>query len=439
MPELITLNNIDSDAVDLFTALATDNATLNGTTTLGAATETVSLPTFEVLSEVEYLVVAGGGGGGLAYGGGGGAGGYRTSTSSTLLTGSPYTVTVGAGGPGTSINPTVKIGSNGSPSVFSEITSSGGGGGASADATPTSGGSGGGGAGLPASYGGNPTGANGNTPSTVPSQGNKGGNGAGSTDNLRGGGGGGGAGAVGGNGSVGAGGTGGNGAISSITGTPITLAGGGGGGVFGTSGAVYAGGAGGGGASASGSGTSAIAGASNTGGGGGGGSQNSSTVATYPGAAGGSGVVILKYPDTYDLTIDAGLTSTTDSSTVAGYKITTFTAGTGNIHIASAVLFDISQSSIFVHDTATANFTANFTNVPTTNDRTISAALIIPQGATGYLPTAVEIDGESQVILWQESVTPEPSINATDVVRFTLLRSGGTWSVLGAVNKFGSV
>ena len=46
MPELITLNNIDSDAVNSFAALATDNATLNGTTTLGAATETVSLPTF---------------------------------------------------------------------------------------------------------------------------------------------------------------------------------------------------------------------------------------------------------------------------------------------------------------------------------------------------------------------------------------------------------
>jgi hypothetical protein len=41
--------------------------------------------------------------------------------------------------------------------------------------------------------------------------------------------------------------------------------------------------------------------------------------------------VILKYPD--DLTISnpgAGLTFTT-STAVAGYKITTFTAGTGNV------------------------------------------------------------------------------------------------------------
>jgi len=67
-------------------------------------------------------------------------------------------------------------------------------------------------------------------------------------------------------------------------------------------------------------------GTENTGSGGGG---------IYDGQAGnsgngGSGVVILKYADTRTLTIGAGLTSST-STAVAGYKITTFTAGTGNV------------------------------------------------------------------------------------------------------------
>jgi len=133
----------------------------------------------------------------------------------------------------------------------------------------------------------------------------------------------------------------------------------------------------------------------------------------------------------------------TDNATLNG--TTTLGAATETVSLPTFVegvdhaTHDISQSSIFVHDTATSNFTANFTNVPTTNDRTISIALIIPQGAAGYLPTAVQIDGESQVILWQGAVAPEPSINATDIVRFTLFRSGGTWSVLGVVNKFGLV
>ena len=54
---------------------------------------------------VEYLVVAGGGAGGggvqsYSTGGGGGAGGYRTDTGFAVATGTPITVTVGAGGTG---------------------------------------------------------------------------------------------------------------------------------------------------------------------------------------------------------------------------------------------------------------------------------------------------------------------------------------------------
>ena len=65
---------------------------------------------------VDYLVVAGGGGGGPTYGGGGGAGGYRTASGHPVTTGTSYSITVGAGGPGNA---------NGSPSVFDTITSLG--------------------------------------------------------------------------------------------------------------------------------------------------------------------------------------------------------------------------------------------------------------------------------------------------------------------------
>ena len=46
-----------------------------------------------------YLVIAGGGGGGTLRGGGGGAGGFLTATT-TLNSGTAYTITVGAGGAG---------------------------------------------------------------------------------------------------------------------------------------------------------------------------------------------------------------------------------------------------------------------------------------------------------------------------------------------------
>jgi hypothetical protein len=62
-------------------------------------------------------------------------------------------------------------------------------------------------------------------------------------------------------------------------------------------------------------------------GGGGGGSNASGSPRN--GGAGGSGVVILRYPAFYEITIGAGLSG---STTVDGAnRITTITAGTGNV------------------------------------------------------------------------------------------------------------
>ena len=57
---------------------------------------------------------------------------------------------------------------------------------------------------------------------------------------------------------------------------------------------------------------------------GGGGNGNSTS--------GGSGVVILKYPNIYTVTVGAGLTSGGEQSTDGGaFKYLEFTAGTGTI------------------------------------------------------------------------------------------------------------
>jgi hypothetical protein len=41
----------------------------------------------------------------------------------------------------------------------------------------------------------------------------------------------------------------------------------------------------------------------------------------------------LKYPDTYTITVGAGLTNTTGAPS-GGFKVTTITAGTGNVSFA---------------------------------------------------------------------------------------------------------
>jgi hypothetical protein len=258
---------------------------------------------------VEALVISGGGGGGtgaaLSRGaGGGGAGGYFSFVSGetsggtavadsqvflTSGTAGSYAVQIGGGG-------ATPLG-RGTSSFFTQISPVGGGPGGSNQTDGVIGASGGG----AAQAGSNLVGG-----SPFPQQGFKGGDVTGDNQNGGAGAGGGGAGAAAPN--VGAnantGGAGGAGLASSITGSSVTRAVGGNGGNK--------------------SGTVGTAGGANTGNGGGGGGGGNNA-----GGAGGSGVVILRYPATYTITIGAGLTGST--ATDGDYKVTTITAGTGNV------------------------------------------------------------------------------------------------------------
>ena len=95
------------------------------------------------------------------------------------------------------------------------------------------------------------------------------------------------------------------------------------------------------------------------------------------------------------------------------------------------VSHDLTLGTTFYHTTPSANFTANFTNVSTTNDRVVVAALVITQGATAYVPTAVQIDGASQTIKWAGGTAPTGNPSKTDIVSFSLLRTGSVWTVFG--------
>lgn len=262
---------------------------------------------------VDYLVVGGGGGGSATSGvsgyrhyGGAGGGGLRATAGSSasggggsletplsLAAATNYTVTVGAGGAQLSY---------GSSSLFSTITVVGG-----ANGRRDSGltGAGGSGAGLKSNF----TVVSGG--SGTSGQGFGGGQNAGVTWTYGAAGGGGGAGGAGLNGtmsgSTGFGGRGGAGITNNLTGTSITY------------------GCGSGGAGNRNNNISIPSGysnAPNTGGAG----KPISVSSLRPG---GSGVVCIKYPKGYTLTVGSGLTfSTTESG---DYKTTTFTAGTDNI------------------------------------------------------------------------------------------------------------
>ena len=268
----------------------------NGTGLASSASNSVIPKTSSDAIVINYLVIAGGGS--ETGSGGGGAGGYRTSAGTSGANSSaesPLTLNTG-------VNYTVTVGGTNSNSVFSTITSLAGG------------------------NGGQVGGSGGATVAGTANQGMAGGSSSGPGT-----GGGGGAGQVGAAGGpdryAASGGAGGNGLASSITGSSVTRAGGGGGSTgsrFAYGGSPGPGGSGGGGQGGAvgyqifhgyAPGISSTAGAANTGSG---------------GSGGGSGIVILKYPDDGTITVGAGLTGST-SEPSGGYKVTTITAGTGNV------------------------------------------------------------------------------------------------------------
>jgi len=281
---------------------------------------TISGLSVAVPFSVKYLVVAGGGSSGQA--GGGGAGGYLTNYTGTALilnVATNYPVTVGAGATGNNNS----IGGDGSNSIFSSIESTGGGGGAgqgiaTANGFGRPGGSGGG-------AGRNDAGNGGGGAASPAGQGNAGG-GKGTGTMV--GGGGGGAGAVGSNGTgssnPGGGGNGLPNAITVASGTGPYYAGGGAGGAYPPGAAAYGGSGGGGNGGYS--GQTATSGTNNTGGGGGAPGLTASGNLNGNNGSGGSGIVILRYPNSFTI---SGLSGTT--ITVGTDKITTFNSGTGNV------------------------------------------------------------------------------------------------------------
>jgi uncharacterized protein YijF (DUF1287 family) len=101
------------------------------------------------------------------------------------------------------------------------------------------------------------------------------------------------------------------------------------------------------------------------------------------------------------------------------------------------VAYDLSLASIFYANGPTGDVTANFTNVPTTNNRIITPTVILSQSATARIVSAVQIDTAAQTINWANGVTPTGTAGKQDVFGFSLIRSGSTWKVLGQMSTYG--
>jgi len=108
-----------------------------------------------------------------------------------------------------------------------------------------------------------------------------------------------------------------------------------------------------------------------------------------------------------------------------------------NITITSSTVnYDFYYSQIWNHDNLTSDYTANFINLPTYNNTSIQARIIINQGPIAYMPLSLTIGGNSQTIYWKDGLSAG-TINSTDIIEFEFLRTGGTWSkVFGKIDNY---
>jgi len=306
LPTGLTLNSSNGIISGTLPDVATNttyNFTINATDGVNIVPRAFSITSITEVT-VEYLIVAGGGGTGWDVGGGGGGGGVLSGTS-TRTKNSTFSLSIGDGGNSHPLNTSNSKGENGGNSTLFGLTAIGGGGGGSYNANGNGkvGGSGGGGGGQSES-GGAGQGAQG-----TPGQGYAGGNDSGGSYGS---GGGGGAGGPGANGIVNQVVNGGAPLYSSITGVSTAYSGGG----YGNSdsGIVYA------------TGTN----------------QFGTVVGYYGFGSNGTGpvgvkanpgVVIIAYPSSMPniTSIPGSLTYTLSTTSRPGYKVYSFTAGSGTI------------------------------------------------------------------------------------------------------------
>lgn len=125
---------------------------------------------------------------------------------------------------------------------------------------------------------------------------------------------------------------------------------------------------------------------------------------------------------------------TVDSSTVAGSAPTT------------TVNFDVDRQSIlYLTSNAGANWTLNFRGTAATSfnsylglNETITVVLMATQGATGYYPSAVQIDGTAVTPKYQGGTAwTAGNASGIDVYTFTITKTANaTYTVLGAQTQF---
>jgi hypothetical protein len=104
--------------------------------------------------------------------------------------------------------------------------------------------------------------------------------------------------------------------------------------------------------------------------------------------------------------------------------------------VSGSVSVNFATANNYYVSSPSANFGVIITNLPTTNDKSTGISLMVVQGATGYYPNSISINGANQTIRWSGGTPPVPTSTAgdIDIYNFSFIRKSNSWIVLGSSN-----
>ena len=133
------------------------------------------------------------------------------------------------------------------------------------------------------------------------------------------------------------------------------------------------------------------------------------------------------------------------SATIGSFEVSDLTVMDGVIERTSnitgatgTVEHNCNNGHTFYHTSIVSNFTVNLTNLNlNTQGYATSVVLVLAQGGTGFIPSALEIGGSAQTIQWQGGSPPSGGSNTFDIVSFSIMNNAGVYLVLGQLIGFG--
>lgn len=120
-------------------------------------------------------------------------------------------------------------------------------------------------------------------------------------------------------------------------------------------------------------------------------------------------------------------------------------AGTGDLSViedlntktsaTGEVTHSCANSNIFYHSSISADFTPDFTDLAMSNGKTTETRLILDQGATGYRPVALKVNGTGSTLHWEGTAAPTASANGVDMVEMRIMMQSDAYSTVAKYSK----